>query len=287
MVRPGPVPPRSNVPFQALRARVTRVEPVSPNFTRITFAGPELAHMARCRLDQRVKLLLPRPGQTRPALPEHDRSYPALQRMPADLQPVRRSYTIRAHRPELRECDIDFVLHAESGPGSAFAARAVPGDEVAIFGPDAGRACGRAGVEYRLGAVTDQTLLVGDETALPAIGGILEDLPAGVRARVCVQVPDLADAQRFATRADVDVAWLERGAPSRHAANAMVDMVRELELPRWGLYSWIAGESAMVKAVRRHLLSERGLDRAAITFMGYWRSGKAEGEPAHESPART
>lgn len=274
------------MPFQAFRARVTRVRRVSPNFTRITFAGPELAHMARCRLDQRVKLLLPLPGQARPVLPEYDRSYPALQRMPADLQPIRRSYTIRAHRPEVHECDIDFVLHADSGPGSAFAARAVPGDEVAIFGPDAGRACGRAGVEYRLDAVTDQTLLVGDETALPAIGGILEDLPAGVRARVCVQVPDLAEVQRFATRADVDVAWLERGAPSQHAAKAMVDMVRELELPRWGLYSWIAGEAGMVKAVRRHLVSERGLDRAGITFMGYWRYGKAEGEAADESPAR-
>ncbi|MGH3306530.1 MAG: SIP domain-containing protein, partial [Nocardioides sp.] len=42
-----------------------------------------------------------------------------------------------------------------------------------------------------------------------------------------------------------------------------------------GLYAWIAGESGVVTALRRHLVKDLGMDRRQVAFMGYWRRGVA------------
>ena len=43
------------------------------------------------------------------------------------------------------------------------------------------------------------------------------------------------------------------------------------------LYAWLAGEAGVIRTLRRHLVAERGLDRRAVAFMGYWRLGHADG----------
>jgi NADPH-dependent ferric siderophore reductase len=119
-------------------------------------------------------------------------------------------------------------------------------------------------------------LLAGDETAAPAICAILERLPADARGEALLEVPEPADALPVAGPPGVTVGWLARGAgpPGARLVPAVVAAaVSPLAVP---VYAWLAGEASVIRRLRRHLVAERGLDRRAVTFMGYWRLGRAE-----------
>ncbi|MBG6237574.1 NADPH-dependent ferric siderophore reductase [Mycetocola sp. CAN_C7] len=123
-----------------------------------------------------------------------------------------RTYTVRNPRPAVGEVDIDFVLHGDGGPASAWASTASPGDEIVIVGPD-GRSEQRGGIEWKPGEAR-VVLLAGDETALPAICAILESLPAGIRGQAFIEVPHSDDALPVQTASSVMLTWLPRdGAP--------------------------------------------------------------------------
>jgi NADPH-dependent ferric siderophore reductase len=274
-----PRPTTATDAFRLFRIEVARVRLLSTHLARITFTGPDLDGMTSGGLDQRIKLVFPRPGQGEPIVPDGPRPYQALRELPTDVRPTLRSYTVRAHRPQLGEFDVDFVLHGDIGPASAFAGRARPGDRLLVYAPNAEHPHGSrlTGVEFRLDAVGDRALLVGDETALPAIAGILAELPVGVHARVYVEVPEPSDAQPLPTAASAEVHWLPRR--DRRPGALLTEAVRSVRLPGGGWYAWLAGESGMVTTVRRHLVAERGFARNAVTFMGYWRYGRSEDEP--------
>lgn len=263
-------------PYTTFRVRVHEVRQLTPHMRRITFRGPELAGCTSAGLDQRLKLLLPLPGQDEPVVPPGTDWYAGYRAMAEDVRPWMRTYTIRAFRPAATEIDVDFVLHGDTGPASAWAQRAAPGDRVAIVGPDA-RHSPIAGYEYRPADDAGPVLLVGDETALPAIGGILDALPAGRAARVFVEVSDLDEVQSLGSAADVEITWLPRCGTAAGRSRLLLDCVRESTLPGGSGYAWIAAESAAAKAVRRLLVNERGMDRKSVYFAGYWRLGAVVG----------
>src|SRR3954454_16468312 len=127
-----------------------------------------------------------------------------------------RLHTVRAARPEVREVDVDFVLHGATGPASAWAERATVGDAVVLVGPDARFVGDAGGVEWHPPAAA--TLVVaGDETAVPAICAIVESLPPGRRALVLMEVPTAGDVLDLAVPTGVRVTWLPRGTAARGA----------------------------------------------------------------------
>ncbi|MFD5114052.1 siderophore-interacting protein [Streptomyces sp. NPDC058220] len=259
---------------------VTRVARISPHMTRITFGGPDLADFALAGPDQQVKLYFPRPGQTVPRLPgpgedgDVMRWYGAFQAIEEAERPWTRSYTVRAHDPARGTIDIDFVLHgggeggaagAEPGPATRWARSATPGAVLGMFGPSAYFA-----TPVPVGT-TDWMLLAGDETALPAIGTLVEALPEGARAVVFVEVLDAAEEQRFETAGDVTVHWLHRGAAPAGSGGPLAAAVRAAVFPEGSVLAWLAGEAGAVRTLRRHLVEERGLGKRAVHFAGYWR----------------
>ena len=177
-----------------------------------------------------------------------------------------RTYSIRRHRPAAREVDVDFVLHGgdgHEGPAARWAADARPGDVVGLYGPSVSH--------LRTPGRHDWTLFAGDETALPAIGAWLESLGPGERAVVVAGVAGPEEEQPLESAADVTVVWRHRdGVPAGQSA-ALADGVRELDFPDGVPFAWVAGEASAVRTVRRHLVGERGLDRRAVAFAGYWR----------------
>ena len=181
---------------------------------------------------------------------------------------------MRAHRPASAEIDVDFVLHGDTGPASAWASRVTPGDRVAFLGPHG---------LYDVPDGTDWQLLVGDETALPAIGAIIEQLPAGTRVSAYIEVSEREERQTFETRGAVEVHWLLR--ESRPLGEALLDAVRTATFPGGAPYAWVSGEAGVVKLVRRHLVREREVDKRRICFAGYWRVGISE-EAAGREAAR-
>ncbi|MFE9889137.1 siderophore-interacting protein [Streptomyces scopuliridis] len=265
-------------PFRFFSLQVIRTRRLGPSLVRITFGGEDLAGFAAGGRDQSLSLFLPHPGQSAPAVPveEGDRWWAAWRALPADVRAVMRSYTLREQRHDPDEADIDFALHADGGPACRWAERASPGDRVLILGP---AVADNTAVRFRPPAGTDSVLIWADETALPAASAILEWLPAGMPADVWLDVPYAGDRHPLRTAADARITWLvrEEGAP------AALEAVRAAEPRGDAPYAWIAGESGTVKALRRHLVHERGIDRRHVTFVGYWRRGLSEEQLREEA----
>jgi NADPH-dependent ferric siderophore reductase len=225
--------------YRPFRVAVRSVTRLSPSFLRVTFAGDELAEFGTAGLDQRVKLVLPLEGETAPAGYDHlgicepeavatGSWYELWRAAPAELRNPIRTYTVRAVRPRQRELDIDFAVHGDGGPASRWVRGARPGDELVIVGPDDGSTGWRIGLDWRPGS-RDELLLVGDETAVPAVCAILESLDPGVRATAFLEIPGQADALDIALAgAGHTVTWLPR-----HGAERGVRLIPEVRA--WSL----------------------------------------------------
>ncbi|MFJ7020158.1 siderophore-interacting protein [Streptomyces sp. NPDC101117] len=263
-------------PFRFFALHVVRTRRFTPSLVRATFGGADLEHFLSDGRDQSLSLFLPQPGQSEPRVPVElgDGWWQGWRELPDGERAVMRSYTLRALRRDAGEIDVDFVLHTPAGPASSWAARAAEGDRVLVLGPAV--ADNRA-IRFRPPADTGPVVLWGDETAVPAVAAVLETLPAGTRAQVWLEVRDAGDVQELPTAADAEITWLVRGGAQPEGAPLALDCVRAAHLPAAERpYVWLAGESARVKALRRHFVTERGLDRHRVTFVGYWRQGMSE-----------
>ncbi|MCX4677066.1 siderophore-interacting protein [Streptomyces sp. NBC_01433] len=259
-------------PFRFFGLTVLRTRRLSPTMHRITFGGSGLDGFAAGGRDQSLSLFLPHPGQSGPVLPTGEDWFAEWRALPEDVRAVMRSYTVRAQRRTAdgsTEVDIDFALYADSGPAGRWAMASAPGQSLKALGPAAED---NTAVRFRPPQDTDWVLIWADETALPAASAALEWLPAGLTARVWLEVPHTKDRQALNTAARARISWLVRG----EGAPSAVDTVRAAELPGGTPYAWIAGESSGVRALRRHLTQERRFDRERVTFVDYWRRGLSE-----------
>ncbi|WUW23965.1 siderophore-interacting protein [Streptomyces sp. NBC_01463] len=274
-------------PFRLFRLTVLRTGRLGPSMLRVTFGGPGLDGFASGGRDQSLSLFLPHPGQPEPVLPVDDEGnwFAPWRALPPDERAVLRSYTVRAqrrtddaaHDGPATEIDIDFALHEDGGPACRWAAAASPGDVVKALGPAVED---NTAVRFRPPEDTDWVLIWADETALPAAAAALEWLPARLRARVWLEVPHTEDRLAITTAASSRISWLVRDRADTPDA---VAAVRAAELPEGTPYVWIAGEAAKVRAMRRHLVGERGIDRRRVTFVGYWRRGLSEEQLREEA----
>lgn len=256
---------RHPLKFRLLQVR--RTERLSPALVRVTLTGDELADFVSASYDDHVKLFFPAPGEALPALPQAGPNGPVF---PNDQpRPTARDYTPRRFDAAARELDIDFVLHGD-GPACTWAAQAQPGQYLGVGGPRG---------SFVIPTGYDWYLLVGDETALPAIARRLEELPAGKLAIVVIEASSAAGRIAFHSQAHIDLHWRYRYADGA-SDEQLAEAVRQLALPPGEGYAWAAGETHAIRAVRQHLVMERGMDKTRIRAAGYWRRGSAA---AHES----
>ena len=262
--------------FDSVLATVAAVDDLSPHLRRVTFVAPRIAEAVTAGPDQRIKVLLAPPDGSDIKLPSGPEWYPEWCAQPVEERFIMRTYTVRALRPEVAELDVEFVLHGVNGPASAWVSEARPGDQVGLilpFAVDTTSTKGllHSGVDYVPPATSVRRVLVADETALPALAGILEQLPAAVHATVFVEVPDARDIRPLPTPGSADITWI---TPSGDMS--LLEALKSAGLPYDADYAWVAGESSMIKAVRRHLVNAVGMPKAAISFQGYWKRGEAQ-----------
>lgn len=298
-------------PYDFFSATVSAIRDVTPSFRRFTFEGADLARYADPGFDQRIKVMFPTETAPLSAMPRGEDWYDAWRALDDVERPVMRTYTTRAVRrlaDGSTEVDIDMVAHAVLGPASAWIDRATIGDELLIYGISTDHEGVSFGIDFVPPARTEHILLAGDETAAPAIAVILEQLPREASGIVVIEVPSDADATylpshpgfdiRIAGRTsiargahlitEVERAAAELAPAGRGAEVEEIDVDEGIlwEVPRTAkggaalksahLYAWLAGEAGVIKQLRRHLVTERGVDRRAVAFMGYWREGRAE-----------
>ncbi|MER7554727.1 siderophore-interacting protein [Streptomyces anulatus] len=261
-------------PFRLFELTVLRTRRLGPSILRITLGGPGADGFIGGGRDQSLSVLLPRPGQQEAVVPAGGSGawHEKWRALPEDERAVPRSYAVRAHRLRAdgsTEVDLDFVLHDTGGPGSRWALAAAPGDRLTVLGP---AEADNAAVRFRPPADTDWVLIRADETALPAAAATLEWLPAGLPARVWLEVPCTEDRQALNTAAKARISWLVRN----EGAVCGVETVRAAELPGGTPYAWIAGEASGVRALHHHLVHERGFARERVVSAAYWRRGLPE-----------
>ena len=242
------------------RLEVLRVVDLTPRMRRITLGGPELAGFVSLGTDDHVKLLFPQNAAEQAALEtlvlgagKSDGPMPAM-----------RDYTPRRYDLDTLELDIDFVLHGD-GPASTWAEQAKPGQFLHIGGPRG---------SMIVPDMFDSYLLIGDETALPAIARRLEGLPANRRALVIIEVENGKEQQVLETAAQVNVIWVLREGGKDH----LLSTVRQIKVPTGSLYAWVATETKVSRQIRRVLLDEHGLDEQFVKAVGYWRLDNTDEE---------
>lgn len=266
--------------FRFFTLEVLRTRRLGHSFLRVTFGGESLADFRSGGFDQSLSLFLPPPHREHTELPstEEDTWFGAWRGMPDEERPVMRSYTVREQRRTqegVDEVDIDFVLHGDASPASRWAGRAVTGRRIMAIGPAVAE---NKSVRFQPPAATDAVLMYADETALPAAAAILERLAAGTAVRAWFEVPHEDDRIALATPADADITWIVRAeGTGRERTEQVLEQLRAARLPAAEApYAWMAGEAGTIRAVRRHLVQERSIDRRAVRFTGYWRLGASE-----------
>ncbi|MFP3247145.1 MAG: siderophore-interacting protein [Paraburkholderia sp.] len=254
-------------PLKFRLLQVKRVQPLTPHLIRVTFTGDDLHDFVSASFDDHIKVFFPAPGADKPVLPSAGPNGPMF---PEDQpRPVARDFTPRRYDRDARELDIEFAMH-EAGPAAAWAAQAKVGQYLGVGGPRG---------SLVIPTAFDWHLLIGDETALPAIARRLQELPAGTRVAAVLEVADPSARIEFDTQAELHVVWRYR-SDSPYRGDALLQAVRDTYLPDGEGYVWAAGESATMRAVRYHLCTERGVDKSRIRAASYWKQGA---EAVHEN----
>ncbi|MDR2565541.1 MAG: siderophore-interacting protein [Bifidobacteriaceae bacterium] len=252
-------------------AEVVRTSRVTPHMVRVTLGGQDLTRLPQRGFDHWFRLFLPRPeGETDfsniPARFD-TAGYLKYLRTKADARPPIRNYTVRNHRPEAGEIDVDFVAHGDLGVAGPWAQRAQPGERVALI--DQG--CG-----FDPLADATSVVLVGDESALPAIAGILRDLDRAAQGLAIVEIPDDADRQPVDPPPGLEVHWVPRKDPHARPGLAALAEARTHTPPEPSTaQAYLAGEQHLVAEARRHLVAAR-VPKPRIAFTGYWKAGHGQ-----------
>lgn len=266
---------------ELLTLYVLRRRRLSPSFERVTLGGADLTRFIPMGADQWFRLFLPVAEGTLTRLPNRLDSFAYLRYLAIakTQRPVLRNYTVAGFRTdgaEGPELDVDFVRHGSAaagtagtaGPAASWAETCRPGDAVAVldegvlFAPPAG--------------LHGPLVLVGDETALPALAGILASLAADATGSAFIEVPDADDVRNLAAPIGVEVSWIVRD--DLHATPGYAVLTAAIEASEGGAvvpaYAWVAGEQSLVAAMRRHWVRV-GVDKRMISFTGYWRASRA------------
>ena len=242
---------------------IVSVTDITPRMRRIRVAGPELAGFQSPGHADHVKLFLPADGKPIPRPQSTSEGLAFPDEVP---RPFLRDYTPRTFDPVALTLDLDFVLHGD-GPASGWASVARVGDPLMIGGPRG---------SIRIPDAFDWYLLAGDETALPAIGRRIEELPAGTKVLACIEVADAAEMQVFDTSADVQIHWLYRDGREAGAEDLIQPAIAAIDFPAGDGFAFVAGEARMAKSVRTHLVGERGFNHDWVRAPGYWVRGEAQ-----------
>ncbi len=255
-------PRRRRVPKSAT---VLRTERITPDYVRVVFGGDDVEQIGPLEYtDHYVKLLFPPAGATYRWPFDAD----ALQEsLPREQWPVTRTYTIRSLDLDAGEMAMDFVVHGDSGLAGPWAAHVQPGEEIGFFGP---------GGAWAPSADADVHLLVGDESAVPAISAAIEALPAGARALVFVETASDGTHIPLPSHDGVEVTWVHRDDEGLGYGHSLSRVVRAAGWPQGRVSAFVHGNADMIKDLRRYLFIERDLPRDQVSISGYWRTGQNE-----------
>ena len=233
---------------------VIKTSAVSPHVKRITLRGDDLADFPIDAESGYVKALF------------HPQGLPVVD-VDTAKRAIKRSYTVRAFRAATRELDIDFVLHGDFGPASAWATSAGIGDTLAITGP---------GPTKLADAKADWFAFFGDLSALPAISVNLQRLPEDALGFAFLEVPSADDFVDLLKPPGIQIEWIVNANPIVYSS----ELFRRLQNLVWldgAPYIWVAGEFELMRSARKKLkLLKSEIQGTYVS--SYWKVGATQEE---------
>ena len=226
---------------------IKHVEKIAAHMIRVTLGG-DLDGFTSLGFDDHVKLFFPQgPAGADGEVPTESRDY-----------------TPRKYDPVAKTLDVEFVIH-DAGPATRWAEQAQAGQTLRIGGPRG---------SFVIPVTTfDWHLLIGDDTALPAIARRLEEFPAGTRVVVLAEVDNVADQVPLKTDVNTTITWVYRDGAEAGTTDVLAKALKGMTLPTGDYYAWVACESLTAKALRAQLIAEHGANPKWMRAAGYWRRG--------------
>lgn len=245
-------------PLKFRLLEVVEVSDLTPSLKRVVLTG-DLEDFVSLGFDDHVKIFPVREGETL-ALPTVGPDGPVF----AEPRPVMRDYTPRLWDTAAKTLTVDFAV-GHGGPATDWVMTARPGSKLGVGGPRG---------SFIVPTAFPHHVLIGDETAVPAISRRLEELSGGSKALVIVEVEDEASAPPLNSAADLTVVRVDRkGGPRGRVEGLQAAAETALaDLPRDDAYVWIAGESQAARTLRGVVVA-MGFDPKALKAAGYWRAG--------------
>ncbi|MEM6461292.1 MAG: siderophore-interacting protein [Pseudomonadota bacterium] len=239
---------------------MVRSDLLTPTMQRVTLGGNDLSDFPPGKESAHVKLLVPEQDQSKDSFLELLES--------GSKEIMRRTYTVRHHRPDALEIDIDFVVHEGGGPACSWALSAKPGDFIGVAGPGPVKKPADGADWYLFGA---------DMSAIPAAAAALEALPANAVGHAVFEITNDDDIQPMNVPEGIQVHWLVHEDPHR-SSTQQLEFFKSVEWRKGLPGIFVAGESGAVAGLRHHLINERGLDKRAMYISAYWKIGLIEDE---------
>ena len=234
---------------------IKQVEKIAAHMIRVTLTG-DLNDFTSLGFDDHIKLFFPDGTMNADGAPNA----------------LSRDFTPRRYDRAANTLEIDFAIH-DAGPATRWATQAQPGQTLTIGGPRG---------SFIIPNAYDWHLLIGDETALPAISRRLAELPPGTRAVVLAEVDGPQDELEFETTANATVTWAYRDGAAAGADDVLGKALATLKLPAGDYYAWVACESLTAKALRRQLIAAHGANPKWMRAAGYWRRGAVAVHDVHQ-----
>lgn len=240
---------------------VSEVQLLSPTLKRITFYGDDLKDFVSASFDDHIKMFFyadPQHAVVMPILTERGLDFPN----PQD-KPVARDYTPRYFDADQGTLSIDFVLH-DTGYATSWAKQAQVGQQLGIGGP-------RGSMIQPL--AFDHYVLIGDDTAIPAIARRLEQLLVHSHAHVWIEVDSEQDQIALMTAAQAQIHWIYRNGQEVGQADGFLAALTQYQFPHQDFHTWIGAETHVARKLRKEMLENYGAQKQWTKASGYWKKG--------------
>ena len=250
--------PQATAHFKVLR--VARVQDITPHFRRVVLTGADLQDFPQNCQGDHIKLLISESSQTLSVNATHEEQVTTITKISQNA--IKRIYTVAEYDAQNQELSVDFVLHGDNGPASAWASRATEGHLIGVIGPK-----GRE----RFVLSADWFLLAGDLSGLAAMKSVIKALPKSAQGYIFIEVESAADVQQLEKPDDVKLEWFVRHHTSASKSRLLYDAVKNLEWQSGRLSVTLAGESEQVIMIRKYLRTEKSMSHDMMYAIPYWK----------------
>ncbi|MEZ4803501.1 MAG: siderophore-interacting protein [Gelidibacter sp.] len=254
-----------------LELSVSRKEYITPHYIRVFLTGNGIEQIALTTVGAHNKIFIPPKGINKVCFPELNAETRQWIVQPEDVRPSMRTYTHRGIDLDKKEIWIDFVAHGDEGPASEWVMNAEKGSVLGVM---------MKAKKKELYPQAENYVLVGDATAIPVLGAILEDLPETAKGVCIIEVRSKEDEQLLQTKANIQFQWLHNNNPQKESK--LPGAVKSLGLPEYNRYAYVVAEFSSIKKIRYYLRDERKWQRQEFSAISYWKAGETEDMSARE-----